>query len=203
MCDWETTKYELAWYQSVKQTYGTSAVKRFEAWRNTLRDVHDLPSMQQLHQINDYFNQLRFIPDSKLWGQDDYWATPLEFIGSNGGDCEDFTIAKYFSLRELGISDTQLRLVYVKAIKLNQFHMVLAYYPTPSSDPFILDNLIPEVMAASKRHDLKPIYSFNGDKLWLMKTNPQVAGEASRLSLWNDLRERQSSMMLKRPKIQL
>ncbi len=55
---------------------------------------------------------------------------PLEFLGSNAGDCEDFTIAKYFSLLELGVSDKKLRLVYVKTIELNQFHMVLAYYST-------------------------------------------------------------------------
>lgn len=123
---------------------------------------------------------------------------------SNGGDCEDFTIAKYFSLLELGIPDSKMRLIYVKAIELNQFHMVLAYYPTPSSEPLILDNINPEIVRASKRSDLLPIYSFNGTNLWLMKSSAgtgELAGKASRLSLWNDLRSRERKLQLNKPKI--
>lgn len=146
------------------------------------------------------FNQLNFVNDIHLWGSKDYWATPLEFLGSNAGDCEDFTIAKYFSLLELGVSDKKLRLVYVKAIELNQFHMVLAYYSTPSAEPVILDNINPQIKPASKRKDLLPIYSFNGKNLWLMKSNNgQLAGDSSRLSLWNDLRARERSLKLNKP----
>ena len=159
---------------------------------------------KKLSGVNNFFNQLYFVDDINLWGKKDYWATPLEFIGSNAGDCEDFTIAKYFSLLELGIPDSKMRLVYVKAIRLNQFHMVLAYYPTPSSEPLILDNLNPEIVRASKRSDLLPIYSFNGKNLWLMKSSAssgELAGKASRLSLWNDLRSRERKLQLKKPKI--
>ncbi|ELK3679796.1 transglutaminase-like cysteine peptidase, partial [Vibrio fluvialis] len=141
-----------------------------------------------------------FVNDDVLWGKTDYWATPLEFLGSNAGDCEDFTIAKYFSLLELGVSDKKLRLVYVKAIELNQFHMVLAYYDTPSAQPLILDNINPQIKPASQRRDLLPIYSFNGQHLWLMKSkNGELAGNASRLSLWNDLRSRERSLNLNKP----
>ncbi|MCV5869138.1 transglutaminase-like cysteine peptidase, partial [Escherichia coli] len=109
-------------------------------WRKNLDLFKQLETHEQLAGVNDFFNQLYFVDDIKLWGKTDYWATPLEFLGSNAGDCEDFTIAKYFSLLELGIPDSKMRLIYVKAIELNQFHMVLAYYPTPSSEPLILDN---------------------------------------------------------------
>ncbi|GAL24437.1 hypothetical protein JCM19239_1891 [Vibrio variabilis] len=157
---------------------------------------------QQLIGVNEFFNQLNFVDDIRLWGRKDYWATPLEFLGSNAGDCEDFTIAKYFSLLELGISDQKLRLVYVKAIELNQFHMVLAYYETPRSQPLILDNLIGEIKPASKRGDLLPIYSFNGRNLWTMKTTQgKLAGKSSRLKLWNDLRSRERSLTLRKPKV--
>jgi predicted transglutaminase-like cysteine proteinase len=130
-------------------------------------------------------------------------ATPLEFLGVGAGDCEDFSIAKYFSLRELGVADNKLRLVYVKALELNQFHMVVAYYPTPSSVPLLLDNLDGDIKPATKRPDLLPIYSFNASKLWLMKQKGQgqLAGKASRLSLWNDLRQRSDRIKLNRPKI--
>lgn len=103
-------------------------------------------------------------------------------------------------LLELGVSDQKLRLVYVKAITLNQFHMVLAYYSKPSAEPILLDNIDPEIKKASKRRDLLPIYSFNGKNLWLMKSKQgQLAGKSSRLSLWNDLRAREKSLKLNKP----
>lgn len=186
--------------ETVTRIYGDRAGLRVTTWRKEMAVYHGLPEHKQLAHVNQFFNQLNFVNDDKLWGKNDYWATPLEFLGSNAGDCEDFTIAKYFSLLELGVSDKKLRLVYVKAITLNQFHMVLAYYSSPSAEPLILDNINPEIMTASKRRDLLPIYSFNGKNLWLMKSqNGQLAGKSSRLSLWNDLRAREKSLQLRKP----
>ncbi len=191
---------EQSWVDAVNKLYGKRAALRVEAWRNALHDYKRLPTLQKLQNVNQFFNQLYFVNDIDLWGQKDYWATPLEFLGANAGDCEDFTIAKYFSLREIGIADKKLRLIYVKAIDYNQFHMVLAYYETPDSVPLILDNLIPQIKPANTREDLLPIYSFNGTNLWLMKSkNGQLAGDSSRLSLWNDLRDRERSLILNKP----
>ena len=80
--------------------------------------------------------------------------------------------------------------------------MVVTYYPTPSAIPLVLDNLKGEILPASQRKDLLPIYSFNGSKLWLMKQKGQgqIAGNASRLSLWNDLRNRSQHIKLNRPR---
>ncbi|EKO3933813.1 transglutaminase-like cysteine peptidase, partial [Vibrio fluvialis] len=188
------------WVDAVSATYGPRAGKRVATWRSEMARYRSLPEREQLTEVNRFFNQLYFVNDDVLWGKTDYWATPLEFLGSNAGDCEDFTIAKYFSLLELGVSDKKLRLVYVKAIELNQFHMVLAYYDTPSAQPLILDNINPQIKPASQRRDLLPIYSFNGQHLWLMKSkNGELAGNASRLSLWNDLRSRERSLNLNKP----
>ncbi|MGD8116067.1 MULTISPECIES: transglutaminase-like cysteine peptidase [unclassified Vibrio] len=191
---------EQRWIDAVRKTYGERAGRRVETWRKEMSQYKSLSERQKLTKVNNFFNQLNFVNDINLWGQNDYWATPLEFLGSNAGDCEDFTIAKYFSLLELGVSDKKLRLVYVKAIELNQFHMVLAYYSKPSAEPILLDNINPEIKPASTRRDLLPIYSFNGKNLWLMKSkNGQLAGESSRLSLWNDLRAREKSLKLNKP----
>ncbi|WFB50745.1 transglutaminase-like cysteine peptidase [Vibrio coralliilyticus] len=191
---------EQRWVEAVRNTYGDRAGKRVETWRREMEQFQGLSERQKLTEVNAFFNQLNFVNDDRLWGQKDYWATPLEFLGSNAGDCEDFTIAKYFSLLELGVSDKKLRLVYVKAITLNQFHMVLAYYSKPSAEPILLDNIDPEIKKASKRRDLLPIYSFNGKNLWLMKSKQgQLAGKSSRLSLWNDLRAREKSLKLNKP----
>lgn len=192
---------EQQWVDAVTETYGAKAGRRVELWRKDLEQFKTLPTQMKLKRVNQFMNQMHWVDDIKLWGKNDYWATPLEFLGVGGGDCEDFTISKYFSLLEIGIPDRKLRLIYVKAIKYNQFHMVLAYYETPSSEPLILDNLIPEIKPASKRPDLLPIYSFNGQNLWLMKSkNGQLAGDSSRLSLWNDLRDRERTLILNKPK---
>jgi predicted transglutaminase-like cysteine proteinase len=143
-----------------------------------------------INAVNTFFNQVHFISDQKHWGIEDYWATPIELLSTNGGDCEDFSIAKYFTLLELGIPDKRLRIMYVKAIKLNQAHMVLTYYETPDSEPLILDNLIDRIKAASQRPDLMPIYSFNGSNLWMSKERGQgrkIQGGSQRINLWRDL----------------
>lgn len=197
------TDKESKQINTIMQFYGERAGKRVTAWRNIVNDNASQDIDTKLQEVNNFFNQLIFIDDIKLWGKEDFWATPLEFLGVGAGDCEDFSIAKYFSLRELGVADNKLRLVYVKALELNQFHMVVAYYPTPSSVPLLLDNLDGDIKPATKRPDLLPIYSFNASKLWLMKQKGQgqLAGKASRLSLWNDLRQRSDRIKLNRPKI--
>jgi len=90
-------------------------------------------------------------------------------LASNGADCEDFSIAKYFALKELGVPIERLRITYVKAVQLNQAHMVLAYYPAPKDEPLILDNLENGVRPASERTDLVPVYSFNDEDVLLAR----------------------------------
>lgn len=193
---------EQRWVDAVTTTYGERAGRRVETWRREMTRFRTLSEQDKLTQVNNFFNQLYFVNDIILWGKNDYWATPLEFLGSNAGDCEDFTIAKYFSLLELGVSDKKLRLVYVKAVELNQFHMVLAYYASANAQPVILDNINPQIKPASSRRDLLPIYSFNGQNLWLMKSKSgELAGNSSRLSLWNDLRSRERALNLNKPLI--
>lgn len=180
--------------------YGDRASKRGQAWLNLLNSSYS-SEQQKLQRTNQFFNQLRFTTDKQLWGVNNYWATPLEFIGVNAGDCEDFALAKYFTLLELGVEDKKLRIVMVKALTLNQYHMVLAYYQTPVSEPLILDNIVGQIRPAGQRKDLVPIYSFNGKQLWLNKEKSQgvLAGKPSRLKRWNDLNQRMGLKELKQP----
>jgi len=145
--------------------------------------------------VNDFFNELEFVNDIDHWGKEDYWATPLQTLATNGGDCEDFSIAKYFTLVEMGIPVNRMRITYVKALQLNQAHMVLTYFPTPDADPLVLDNLVPEIRASSTRDDLLPVYSFNGDGLWLAKARGtgQHVGKSDRLSRWQEVLARINS----------
>ncbi len=138
---------------------------------------------------NTFWNYIPYVRDLRHWGADDYWATPLESLGSNGGDCEDYAIGKYFTLKALGVPAQKLRITYVRALKWNESHMVLAYYPEPDADPYILDNLVPSVLPASQRTDLEPVYSFNDDDLWTV-TQQNSVGKSSQIRKWRDLLEK-------------
>ena len=176
----------------VRKEYGFVAMKRLESWQRLMSESKGLPEDEKLKVVNHFFNQMRFVSDIKHWGKNDFWATPVEFLARGGGDCEDFSIAKYFTLRELGVADRKLRITYVKAIELNQAHMVLSYFSKPGKEPLILDNLKPEIKPASTRKDLVPVYNFNGDGLWLSRREGEGVrvGESDRIRLWTDLRKR-------------
>jgi predicted transglutaminase-like cysteine proteinase len=179
----------VAW---AKKNFGDQAGDRVAAWYQLMQDVGDLNEIEKLQLVNNFFNQIPYQSDSDLWGKEDYWATPLELLVHQGGDCEDYSIAKYFTLKEMGVAEDKLRIVYVKSIKLNQSHMVLTYYPEPAAVPQVLDNLNPQVLSATNRLDLTPVYSFNGNGLWIAKSlgRGKKVGSSSRLSLWEELKIR-------------
>ncbi|MBB1271055.1 transglutaminase-like cysteine peptidase [Shewanella sp. SR44-3] len=185
--------------------YGERAGLRANAWFKMLNKAEHVDELEKLKMVNQFFNLFRFIEDKVLWGDSNYWATPMEFIGVNGGDCEDFSIAKYFTLLQLGVSEDKLRITMVKATTMNQYHMVLAYYPTPSAIPLVLDNLDREIKPATQRNDLLPVYSFNGKQLWLNKEKGRgvLAGSSSRLKKWNDLKHRLGVDRLRQPKLKM
>ncbi len=177
----------------VKQKYGIEASVRVEQWQKLMQTARQLPEQQKLKVVNDFFNQnITFVDDVFLWGVTDYWATPMELLFQGAGDCEDYSIAKYFTLIELGIDDKKMRITYVKALNLNQAHMVLTYFSSPKAVPIVLDNLIPEIKMATKRTDLLPVYSFNGSGLWLAKSRGggKKVGGSGRISLWAELKQR-------------
>jgi predicted transglutaminase-like cysteine proteinase len=139
-----------------------------------------------LKQVNGFFNQVSYFNDIVHWGVEDYWATPVEMLGSFGGDCEDYSIGKYLSLKEIGVPLERLRITYVRALKLGEAHMVLAYYATPDAEPLILDNLMNDIRPASQRTDLEPVYSFNDDDLWV-PGGAVRKGSATSVRLWKGL----------------
>lgn len=182
---------------AVQQRYGANAPVVVRDWGNALAVFQGGSEQQKLRDVNEYFNRkLRFEDDQKLWGQVDYWATPIEALLKGAGDCEDYAIAKYFSLKFLGVPVEKLRITYVKAriggagSNIVQAHMVLTYYPTPDAEPMVLDNLISEIRPASRRGDLLPIFSFNSEGVWAAGATEPQPGGGSRLSRWNDLLEK-------------
>lgn len=176
--------------EAYSRRFGPEAKGRLQEWKRYAVQHRGKLSAERelLADVNRTLNRIRFVDDAVHWGQEDYWATPAESIGSNGGDCEDFAIAKYFLLKELGIPISRLRMTYVKATRLNQAHMVLAYYPHPDAEPLVLDNLEDAVRPASQRADLIPVYSFNDEEVWIESRGR--GGSPRQIRNWNALLER-------------
>lgn len=175
--------------QNAERSYGSlgSAKQRIQAWEGQIKASAGSSERDKLNEVNRFFNrQIRFVDDIRLWRQNDYWATPVEMLVKGSGDCEDYSIAKYFTLRRLGIPSDKLRITYVKALNYNQAHMVLTYYASPGAEPLVLDNLINEIKPASQRRDLLPVYAFNAEGLYLPGSNSRKS-DSKKLSRWQDI----------------
>lgn len=180
------------------ERFGPTQVPVLKEWQKAQGATKSAKEPDKLKRANDFFNTaIRFENDIDIWNQTDYWATPLETVGKGRGDCEDFAIAKYFSLKDAGIPLSKLRLVYVKARLQGpagpslQAHMVLAYYPAPNAEPLVMDNLIPEMRPASERSDLQPMFSFNSEAIWAgVAENAKKGAGTGQLSRWQDLLQR-------------
>jgi predicted transglutaminase-like cysteine proteinase len=185
--------------QQAERKYGREAYLRLTAWEDLIARDRSRTDRDKLEKVNRFFNEkIRFENDLEVWGVEDYWATPIEFLARGAGDCEDFAIAKYFTLKATGVDDDKLRITYVKALRYNIHHMVLTYYSDPEAEPLVLDNLVDSIDHASKRSDLVPILSFNGSGLWLAKQRGKgkLAGKSNRLRLWQDLLQKMSENKL-------
>lgn len=175
------------------QRHGARALAGARALQPLLASLLELEDQARLVPINEFFNRrVIFTEDTLAWGVADHWTSPLELLEKGRGDCEDYAIAKYFSLIATGVPMARLRLVYVRAQiggpdGVVQAHMVLAYYPAPSAEPLILDNLIGEVRPASRRTDLTPVFSFNGEGLWQGAGTVSAGDPTARLSRWREV----------------
>ncbi len=153
----------------IQKIYGEKAKLRAVALDGLMVSLANSDELVKIKKVNSFFNQMTYVTDMKLWGKRDYWQTRVEFLGKGAGDCEDYVISKYFTLKQLGVSTKKLYFTYVKALKYNQAHMVLTYYKTPNSIPLVLDSLNGKILPATSRKDLVPVYSFNSDALFLAK----------------------------------
>ena len=180
-------------FQQASSRYGAAGEEAVRDWTRMLQAARGLSEREKLARVNLFFNaRLRFQEDIQIWGEKDYWASPLETMVRGSGDCEDFSIAKYVTLLELGVPQDKLRLIYVKAERglpgsgISIAHMVIGYFPTPTAQPLVLDNLIGEILPGSQRPDLTPVFSFNDAGLWaggkLASSDP-----TAKLSRWRNL----------------
>jgi predicted transglutaminase-like cysteine proteinase len=150
--------------------YGDMAVTRLNGLLTLMDSLLAEAEDKQVIQVNAFYNQLPYKSDTQTWGKKDYWASRLEFLGVGQGDCEDYAVAKFLTLLQLGVPQEKLFLTYVKAKGYaDEAHMVVTYYKKPGTVPFVLDNYVKQIMPATKRDDLVPIYSFTANDLFLQK----------------------------------
>ncbi|MBC8057431.1 MAG: transglutaminase-like cysteine peptidase [Rhizobiales bacterium] len=175
------------------QAQGPQALAGAKALQAVLAGLAGQDETAKLGALNQFFNRrIVFTADTEAWGRNDHWASPLEMLAKGRGDCEDYVIGKYFGLLAAGVPAAKLRLVYVRATVGGPggevlAHMVLAHYASPGAEPVILDNLVGEMRPASRRPDLEPVFSFNGEGLW-QGVGAQSAGDpVARLSRWREV----------------
>lgn len=134
-----------------------------QKWDRFIADTSKLSRTEQVAAVNRFHNQHPYIEDIINWGVRDYWATVPEFFAKNG-DCEDYAISKFISLKRLGFAASSMRIVVLKDMNLGVMHSVLAVYE--GGTIFILDNQIKQVVEHTAIHHYNPIYSINETGWW-------------------------------------
>lgn len=164
------------------------AKARLLAWHHLINANQSGSDWQKINRVNQFFNRITYREDIAQWGVDDYWASPQEFLNTNAGDCEDYSIAKYFTLKAMGVSINKLRITYVTTLPAQQAHMVLVYLEGKEQIPLVLDNLSDTILSITERRDLDPVYSFNNQHLWLVRDKWEVVeGGVQQVSAWQAL----------------
>lgn len=169
---------------------GEQAAQRLQGWQSLIAQSMQLSAADKLKTVNAFFNQhIRYGEDPEVWDQVDYWASPLETLERGAGDCEDFALAKYFTLRLLGIPEESLRLVYTTLSSTRQAHMVLGYWADDEAAPVLLDNLRSAVLPIAQRADLQMQFAFDTGQLYRFDHSRLIAvGDAQLLPGWQLLK---------------
>jgi predicted transglutaminase-like cysteine proteinase len=177
----------------IRAKYGPFVAARFKYLDELVESLKDADPERKLEEVNDFWNGVRYGSDRKVWGKKDYWATPFEFLLKDRGDCEDYVIAKYFTLKDLGMDPKKLYFVYVRVKGKKRPHMVLAYYEKPDAEPLILDSINYRIFPASRRRDIVPVYTFNGELLERFSTHSRDGLKEKNRKVrrkWEDLVQR-------------
>ena len=150
---------------------------RSTTWKELKAKAQGQPFRQMLDVVNRFWNAWPYRLDTEVWGQEDFWASPAEFL-ARSGDCEDYCIAKYFTLRELGVPADDMRIVVVRESIRGIAHAVLAVYEGPQVH--ILDNLSEHVRPMRRVRNYHPVLSVNENGRWMhVKAKPLENGHGT------------------------
>lgn len=133
------------------------------SWQKIIHEAQGQAGLEQLKTVNAFFNRWPYRLDIDVYGQSDYWATPHEFLKLSG-DCEDYSITKYFALKRLGVPVDRLRIVMLTDTIRGIGHAVLAV--RQGDDTYVLDNVSDLVLSHRKYEHYQPQYSVNEQYRW-------------------------------------
>jgi len=154
----------------IDQSYYKKAIYlRLNGYIKLKKKIKNFDLTRKLNYVNTFYNRILPIDDSRKYKVDDHWATPKEFLIQGKGDCEDYAIAKYFTLLEVGIPKDKLFFSIVKVKKATNYHMILLYIENKKSIPLVLDNLSFKILPFTKRVDLQPKVIFNEKSAYILK----------------------------------
>jgi predicted transglutaminase-like cysteine proteinase len=149
--------------QYLSNSLPTSGKNQRQRWKQFKSTIVSASRMQQLRKVNTYFNKWPYRLDEENWGQREYWASPPEFV-KKSGDCEDYAIAKYYALRELGVPASSMRIVALMDNIRRLGHAVLVVFH--EGDAWVLDNQTKLVLSHSKFSHYVPQFSVNETNRW-------------------------------------
>jgi len=158
----------------IQKKAGKIAKNRANDYQETISSYKNLSKKKQLSKVNFYLNQLLPQYDDIMQNQEDYWATPKEFLVAGYGDCEDYVIIKYFTLIKLGFDKNKLYLTTVYEKYIGGYHMVLSYFDKKGASPLILDNLSFRILRLNIRKDLKADTFINENGVYKIDKNNKL-----------------------------
>lgn len=165
------TKLDIQKIENAKNK--SQIIRRFKNYSNLIKNSKNFSIFKKLNYTNLFFN--KFLPTLDKNGSqiDDHWLTQKEFIFKGYGDCEDYAIAKYFTLLNLGLKKENLFLCVTKTNNYSgaSFHMILLYVKNKRKSALVLDNLSSKVVLLKKRKKLHPIFAFNETSTYTLNKN--------------------------------
>lgn len=144
-----------------EQACGSEGMRK---WAEFVHANQGKPAREQMDEAHDFMNEWPYITDSDLWGKSDYWETPREFV-ENSGDCEDYAIAKYVTLKALGWPSSRLRVAVVRDTVRDLAHSVLIV--TLNEAHWVLDNLAYNPLPDRDVMQYRPYYAVNENNRWV------------------------------------
>ena len=160
----ERMREEWPLYEACMESPRACPDESARAWGRLLASLRTASRRQQLEAIDRFANRKRYGTDRRIYGRSDYWASPLEFL-ARSGDCEDYAIFKYVSLRLLGVPAERMRLFVVDDTRRRLAHAVLAV--ELGEETYLLDNLAPAPQPATATGHYRPYYAVNEEAKWI------------------------------------
>jgi predicted transglutaminase-like cysteine proteinase len=140
----------------------------------------DTSGRGRIAKINRSINYaIRYVSDIRQHGVVDLWSPPLATIASGKGDCEDYAIAKYAALRQMGFGPDDLRLLLVRDRSVGLDHAVLGVHF--EGRWLVLDNRHSILVESDELWQFTPLFAINHQGVKLFAAS--LATAASKIKM--------------------